>query len=101
VNQRKPTKRGVLAAVTLAAIALSAVSLPAPMTHSVAQASTFPKAADGKFHDPDGDPDLVYHWGDPRYSHEQRFQMFGATGLFALVACASFARSRNEKGRSR
>ncbi len=68
-------------------LALSSVTLLAP--HRAAQAApttqAAPKPAALAYDDGDGD-ELLEHWGDPKYMHEQRLQGAGIAAGFVLLA---------------
>jgi len=77
-------------------LTLSAVSFLAPrQTASAAPPAaqtTTPKAA--AYDDGDGD-ELLEHWGDPKYSYEERTQLAGiAVGFLVLGAVAAGTRAR-------
>ena len=79
------------------ALALSGMSVLLPRTPAQAQA---PKvvmagitthAAPAEDGDGDGD-ELMQHWGDARYSHEQRVQLLGMAAFFAGFGALSLRR---------
>ncbi|MGI4787896.1 MAG: hypothetical protein ACRYFS_03495 [Janthinobacterium lividum] len=83
-------------------LALSGVTLLAP--NLKAQATVSPPPAPNRapapktlpYDDGDGD-ELLEHWGDPRYSHEEQKQMAGmAIGFFVLGVFASRRRVKKK-----
>ena len=74
-------------------LTLSGVTLLAP--HQAARAappaSVHPAPAAPAYDDGDGD-ELLEHWGDPRYSHEEQGQLGGISAGFLLLGAASALR---------
>ena len=79
------------------ALALSGMSVLLPHTPARAQAPKFVLAGvttpAAPVEDGDGDGDeLLEHWGDPRYSHEQAVQLCGMAAFFSVCGAVSCRR---------
>ena len=84
-------------------LALSSVTLLAPHQSASAAAPTAaakPQAAPQTVAYDDGDGDeLLEHWGDPRYSREERRQMAGIAGGFLMLGVFAYRRRTLKKRR--
>jgi len=75
-----------------ASLCLSSVSLLTPRAQAqAAPAKGFTMSQSPVIDDGDGD-ELLEHWGDAKYSREERLQLAGLTGLFVLVGGAAYRR---------
>lgn len=90
----KQTDRAPWLLLPLMVLTLSGVTFLAP--HHAAQAApqTAPgtsKPALAEYDDGDGD-ELLEHWGNPKYTQEERVQLGGMAGGFLLLGGLAFRR---------
>ena len=82
-----------------AILALSGVGLLVPRQSAQAAPPTTSAAKPAPVMDDDGDGDeLLEHWGDPKYAHEERLQMAGGAAAFALLGTMAWRKWLAEKG---
>ena len=82
-------------------LALSGITLLVPRHPAQAaptQTANVPKPAAVAYDDGDGD-ELLEHWGDPKYAREERLQMAGMAGGFALLGVIAARKHRTARGR--
>ncbi len=91
--------KSVCAVMASAALALSSMSfILCPTVHAADSAHTPSEASKTAMSietEGDGDGDeLLEHWGDARYSREERFQLAGMTVLLTLAGAGAARRRR-------
>jgi len=78
--------------------AQAAPAQAAPTQAAPTQTANVPKPAAVAYDDGDGD-ELLEHWGDPKYAREERLQMAGMAGGFALLGVFAARKHRTARGR--
>ncbi len=86
--------------VLLALSGMTVLAPRRPAQAAPAQAASTPKPAAAAYDDGDGD-ELLEHWGDPKYAREERLQMAGMAGGFALLGVLAARKRRAARGRMR